>query len=227
MTIASSTESTSPSTVADLVRSNSAAVRVLQRHGIDFCCGGKRPLSDACDLAGISTADLLDEVARAGTTVTLDWSMLPLGALCDTIESRFHAPLTEEFARLQAMAARVLMVHGNKDPERLQELVDTLGTLVHALAPHLVQEETELFTAIRAGKLQNAAAQIADMEQEHEAVGGLLKQLRQLTDGYEPPVGACGTWRALYQGLGELETETHEHIHVENNVLFPAVVARA
>ena len=223
MTIA--TAPVNPTTVADLVRGHPAAVRILQRHGIDFCCGGKKPLADACEQAGVTTEALLAEVEQAGQTVTLSWSTLPPTALCDTIEARFHAPLAAELPRLQAMADRVLLVHGHKDPERLEGLADTLGALIGELVPHMASEESDLFPLIRAG--QRAAVQdwLGQIEQEHEAVGALLKRLRHLTDGFAPPPGACGTWRALYQGLAELEAETHEHIHVENNVLFPSVVA--
>ncbi len=219
--------SASTSTVADLVRTYPAAVRILQQHGIDFCCGGKRPLTEACAAAGVTTDALLDEVVRAGTTEAVDWSALPLAALCSTIVARFHAPLAGELARLQAMAERVLLVHGHKDPERLEGLVQTLDALVDELLPHLAQEEVNLFAAIQAGQLVPAAVQVPSLEHEHEAVGGILHRLRHLTDGFVPPPGACGTWRALYQGLGELEIETHEHIHVENNVLFPALLKAA
>ena len=210
----------SPMTVADLVRSHPAAIRVLQVHGIDFCCGGKKPLAEACELAGVSTQALLDEVEKAGQVVTLSWNTLPPTALCDTIESRFHAPLAQELARLQAMADRVLLVHRHKDPERLEDLAATVQTLTDELLPHLVKEEAELFPLIRQGQREAAQAWLGQIDEEHLAVGGLLKQLRHLTDGFKPPMGACGTWRALYQGLAELEAETHEHIHVENNVLF-------
>ena len=212
---------TSPSlTVAELVRAQPAAVRILQRYQIDFCCGGKKPLQQACAEVGVVTADLLAEVAAASHVVTLNWTSLPPRALCDTIEHRFHAPLADELPRLQAMAQRVLLVHGAKDPERLEGLAETVDALIAELVPHLREEEAQLFPLIRDGQRAQAAALVAQLEAAHETVGGLLKQLRHLTDGFVPPLGACGTWRALYQGLGELEAETHEHVHVENNVLF-------
>ena len=220
MTFSPASTATSPMTVADLVRSQPAAVRILQRHGSDFCCGGKKPLADACADVGVATEALLAEVNAASQTVTLSWSTLPPSALCDTLESRFHAPLAEELPRLRAMAQRVLLVHGHKDPERLEGIADAVDALIADLVPHMREEEAELFPLIRQGRRADAAALLAGLEEEHEAVGAILKQLRHLTDAFTPPPGACGTWRALYQGLGELEAETHEHIHIENNVLF-------
>ncbi len=210
-------------TVADLVRAQPAAVRVLQRHGIDFCCGGKRPLAEACALAGVPTDLLLDEVTAAGTTVTLTWAALAPAALCEAVMTRFHAPLAAELPRLLAMAERVLLVHGHKDPDRLEALATTVSALSDELQPHVIAEEAGVFALIRGGDFAAATAQVTALEAEHVAVGGLLLQLRHLTDGFTPPPGACGTWRALYQGLAELEAETHEHIHVENNILFPAI----
>lgn len=226
MSLSSPFESASVHTVADLVRAAPAAVRVLQQHGIDFCCGGKRPLADACAERGLATADVLAEVAAACHVPTIDWQSLTPAQLCAAIEARFHAPLPAELSRLLAMADRVLMVHGHKDPDRLEALRDTVAALQAELLPHLALEEEEVFAAIRAGATAQALQGIQTLEQEHEAVGALLKQSRALTDDFTPPPGACGTWRALYQGLGELEVETHEHIHVENNVLFPAIVQR-
>ena len=222
MNINPALESTALS-VADLVRAHPAAIRVLQRHGIDFCCGGKRPLTDACALAGVATATVLEEVAQASKIVTLNWTTLAPAALCDTLVARFHAPLAAELPRLQAMAARVLLVHGHKDPDRLEALAQTLDQLVAELVPHMREEEVALFAQIRAGDWAAAKEAIAQTELEHASVGQLLLQLRHLTDGFVPQPGACGTWRALYQGLAELEAETHEHIHVENNVLFAAI----
>ena len=227
MTIAHFVPSSSIHTVADLVRAAPAAVRILQQHGIDFCCGGKRPLADACAQSGVTLDALLQQVVAAGDVPTIDWQSLTPAQLCATIEARFHTSLPRELTRLLAMAERVLLVHGQKDPARLESLRDTVASLQAELIPHLALEEAEVFAAIRAGATDQALVGIQQLEHEHDAVGALLKKSRELTDDFNPPLGACGTWRALYQGLAELEAETHEHIHVENNILFQAVAQAA
>lgn len=216
---------TSQTTVAEVAATRPRSVRVFQQFGIDFCCGGRRPLAEACATAGVGVEALIAEIEAAervpgGVT---RWDQEPVTALIDHIIERFHRPLDSELPRIEAMARRVLAVHGHKDPERLGELMDTIVALRDDLLPHLQKEEMVLFPWLRSGRNGDSTAPIQVMLDEHDRVGTLLQRLRELTDGYVPPPGACGTWRALWQGLEELEAETHEHIHLENNVLFPRV----
>lgn len=217
-------------TVGAIATEHPLSTRVFARHGIDFCCGGGRPLGDLCEEKGIPLEQMLgeiDAVISEDAETPVRWDQEPLGALLDHIVSAYHEPLREELPRIEAMARKVNRVHGAKDPERLQGLLDTFLGMKADLDQHLEKEEQILFPMIRQGQGSMATGPIAVMEQEHEAVGGMLRRLRELTGDYTVPEGACNTWRALWVGLADLERALHEHIHLENNVLHPRARAEA
>lgn len=211
-------------TVGTVAAEHPLSTRVFERHGIDFCCGGGRPLGEICEEQGIALelvlAEIEAEISKA-PEAEVRWDEAPLGALLDHILSAYHEPLKEELPRLEAMARKVNRVHGEKDPERLQGLLDTYLALKADLDPHLVKEEQILFPMIRGGQGAMAAGPIEVMEHEHETVGAMLRRIRELADDYVVPEAACNTWRALWVGLADLERALHEHIHLENNVLHP------
>lgn len=212
-----------PGSVAALAAARPASIAILQRYRIDFCCGGGRPLSEACVAAGVSEAQLLGEVAERESFGKGEkrWDQAPLPELVNFIIDHHHQPLPEELTRLRAMAARVLQVHGRKDPQRLSELYSTVLALEAELLPHLQKEEELLFPWICAGRPLDAGETVQALSLEHDGVAQLLARLRDLTDDHQPPEGACMTWRALYNGLAELEADLKRHIHLENNILFP------
>lgn len=215
-------------TVGEIASALPSTVRVFQRHGIDFCCGGKMPLSVACREKGIPFSDVIGAIqalAVQPSTEDRDWEHEPLDALADHIVATYHDPLREELPRLEAMASKVALVHGAKAPHlsRLHTIVTELSADLRA---HMQKEEMVLFPAIRAvergvGAPIPLSAPIAVMEHEHDHAGALLAELRASTSGYTPPGWACGTFRALYQGLAEFESAMHVHVHLENNILFP------
>ncbi|PKN55505.1 MAG: iron-sulfur cluster repair di-iron protein [Deltaproteobacteria bacterium HGW-Deltaproteobacteria-14] len=208
-------------TVADVARRGVAATRVLQRHKIDFCCGGGRPLDEACEARGVTPEAVLAEVAaEVAEPDETDWTQAPLGALIDHIIARFHDPLREEMPRLAFLAHKVARVHEERDA-RLPALRDVYLAIANELGPHLDKEEQILFPWIRRGQGGSAGAPVRVMESEHEHVGALLVQLRKLADDYVVPDMACGSWRALLEGLELFEADLHAHIHLENNVLHP------
>jgi regulator of cell morphogenesis and NO signaling len=215
--------------IADLARECPATIRVFQHHQIDFCCGGKRPLAAACATAGIDYATLADEleaaIAGAGEAAD-DWSERTTVDLVGHVLSRFHAGLRDELARLEAMARRAGERHGEANPELL-EIANLTAGLRREMVGHLDFEERELFPRILGGDLERAAAMVEAAESEHDAVGNLLSRLRAASGGFAPPAHACNTWRGLFHGLAELERETHLHVHVENNVLFPRLATAA
>lgn len=200
------------------------ATRVFARHGIDFCCGGGVPLMQACTTRGVEVDTVIEEIntelqGTDGETET--WTNAPLDTLIDHILAVYHRPLDEELPRIEAMARKVYAVHGDKDPERLAALVQTFTALKAELEPHMMKEEQILFPMIKSGNGAMAQGPVMVMRHEHDDAGGMLKRLRELTDDYVPPAGACNTWRALWSALADLERSLHEHIHLENNVLFP------
>ncbi|MFP3940626.1 MAG: iron-sulfur cluster repair di-iron protein [Thermoanaerobaculia bacterium] len=227
--------------VAKIATRHPGTIRVFQRHGIDFCCGGKRPLAEACTEHGLDFESLREELAAemAGPVPDeKDWNEASLTELIDHIVGRYHDSLRQELPRLAAMADRVLTVHGEKYPDMLPALARTFHGLRSELESHTMKEEQILFPWVRemeglARTGAGAAAApgpsvdgpIAVMEAEHDDAAHALAELRRLTEGFQPPTGACTTFRGLYHGLAELEADTHRHIHLENNVLFPRAQA--
>ena len=214
--------------VGQLATEHPLATRVFARHGIDYCCGGGKPLEEVCVEKGLVAESILEEIRRelaAPGASEESWEEAPLGELIDHILVAYHAPLREEMPRLEMMARKVLDVHRDKDPERLSELVSVYVGLKAELDQHMMKEEQILFPMIKAGQGAMAAGPIFVMNQEHESAGGALRRLRELTDDYEVPAEACNTWRALWHGLAALEESLHLHIHLENNILFPRALA--
>jgi regulator of cell morphogenesis and NO signaling len=226
------TEST---TVGEIAASIPASVRVFQQHGVDFCCGGGKALAAVCAEKGLSFHELARAIDASadGRRDDRDWTREPLGAVIDHIVTTYHESLRQELPRLEGMAAKVARVHGGKAPFLLH-LADTLGELSADLNEHMRKEEAVLFPAIRAidgpgpaGRATWIAAPVAVMELEHDRAGELLAELRRTSGNYMPPDWACATFKALYQGLEELESSMHVHVHLENNVLFPRALNAA
>lgn len=206
------------------------ATRVFARHQIDFCCGGGRPIADVCEDMELDTATILAEIEEELTGSEPDsalWSEAPLADLIDHIEGTYHRRLDEELPRLEYMARKVLRVHGDKAPDVLPALVEIFVALKAELEDHMMKEEQILFPMIRDGRGGSASDPISVMEHEHDSAGAALRRLRELTDHYRVPEGACNTWRALWHGLAALEEDMHQHIHLENNILFPRALEAA
>ena len=216
------------SKVGQIAAEHPLATRVFARHGIDFCCGGGKPLGEVCTQRGLDAATVLAEIERelvAPSATEVRWDQAPLGELVAHILAAFHKPLEEELPRLEAMARKVVDVHRDKQPEMLPELLSVYLGLKAELEQHMAKEEQILFPMIQRGQGAMAAGPIAVMEHEHDSAGGALRRLRELTSGYEVPAEACNTWRALWHGLAALEVSLHQHIHLENNILFPRALA--
>jgi regulator of cell morphogenesis and NO signaling len=213
------------STLADLAIARPGATSVFLRHGLDFCCRGRRPLDEVCSEKGLDANAILAEIAKAETNAG-DLSELaarPIVELVDFIESHYHQRLRAELPELIAMAQKVEQVHAIK-PTCPRDLANHLQTIHGAILDHLAKEEQVLFPMIRSGSRDNAGAPIRVMEQEHEDHGRNLEHLRALTHEFIAPPEACATWKALYLRLNRLSDELMEHIHLENNVLFPRVL---
>jgi regulator of cell morphogenesis and NO signaling len=214
--------------VGRLAAEHPAATRVFDRHGIDYCCGGGRPLRAVCEAKGLDPVRLMEEIRTELQRLdgpSEDWDAAPLPGLIEHILREYHAPLREELPRLEAMARKVRDVHGAKDPAGFAKLLSVYLGLEAELEAHMLKEEQILFPLIERGQGKAAGAPISVMEHEHATAASGLRRLRELTNDYEAPAGACNTWRALWHGLAELEDSLHRHIHLENNILFPRALA--
>jgi regulator of cell morphogenesis and NO signaling len=222
---------TATRTLGDLVAEVPARAAVLDRLGLDYCCHGDRPLAVACETAGIPVDAVTAELAGLGGAAdTRDYPDDP-AALADHIEAVHHGYLHRELPELVTLAEKVAGVHGERHPE-LDDVRRLVIEVQSELDPHLQKEERVLFPAVRAlaagqgeftfGTIGNP---IRMMAAEHDRAGELLADLRSVSGGYRVPDDGCASYRSLYERLEHLEADTHRHIHLENNVLFPAALA--
>ncbi|MCL4694875.1 MAG: iron-sulfur cluster repair di-iron protein [Candidatus Hydrogenedentes bacterium] len=224
-------------TIGQLVTERPSRSRVFEKLGIDYCCGGKKTIAEVCEKKMLDPGMLLEALdAEAATDAdsAFDYGSMSLSELADHIEATHHSYLRAELPRLSRMAQRVAKVHGDND-QRLQGVSDTFDAFAAELESHMAKEENVLFPGIRqidgATKMPNlpfgsVANPIHCMEQEHDGAGSALERMRELTDGFTPPDWACNTYRALLDGLHDLELNMHQHVHKENNVLFPRAIER-
>ena len=216
-------------TLGDLVAERPARARVLERAGIDYCCHGQRTLAEAASEAGLDPQAVAAALAVVTDPSGADVDRLDPVALVEHILATHHAYLHEELPLLDALAAKVRDVHGERHPE-LAEVARITREIRLDLEPHLAKEEAVLFPAIREaaggrsefpfGSLGNP---IRVLLAEHDRAGELLEELRAATSGYVVPADGCASYASLYERLAHLESDTHRHVHLENNVLFPAV----
>jgi len=215
--------------VGHIAAEHPAATRVFHRFGIDFCCGGGKPLREACEARDVDPDTVLSairEELRDGKTDETCWVSADLNSLIDHILTAYHKPLNEELVRLDEMTKKVASVHHEKD-ERLTELRSLFVGLKAELGAHMMKEEQILFPMIRQGQGESAGGPISVMEHEHDSAGEALRKIRALTDEFQAPEEACNTWRAMLHGLEAMERELHLHIHLENNILFPRALEHA
>lgn len=226
-------------TIRDIALEAPATTRVFEEFNIDYCCGGRRSIADACAEKGLEKSLILERLGQAiaesnaRSTSNTPEHLRP-DALIEHIIAKHHIFTADEIERLTPLMAKVAMRHGDHRPELL-ELQTIFYELTASLIPHMRKEEHVLFPFIRElvtaddlglpapfphfGTVKNP---IRMMMAEHDTDGDRLRRMREITKNYTLPEGACPSFTALYAGLEELEHDLHRHIHLENNVLFPA-----
>jgi len=229
-------------TVRELAVENPSATRVFEKLGIDYCCGGTQSLEEACDKAQISVDEAIDslemaeEISRASKAMH-DWPNEPLGELARHITNTHHKYTREVIARLRPLFKKVCSVHGKNHPE-LFSMQISFERLAQELTTHMMKEEVVLFPYIV--RMEEAAIEnnpvvpapfgtvqnpIAMMEHEHDSAGLALRALRGDSDDYNAPPDACISYQTLFNALRDFEADLHQHIHLENNILFPRAIA--
>ncbi len=230
---------TTTMTVREIAIENPAAVRIFEKYGIEYCCGGQVPLAEACAAKHLDVSEVmaaLEATAALSMPQGKNWATESLAALSTHIVQTHHAYVTREVPRLNALAAKVVSRHGDTREElpKIQLKVSELG---EELITHQGKEEVVLFPYIAkleqfvsgAGTIpRNCFGTIANpigmMTSDHDHAGNLMAELRTLSHDYTPPEGACPTFRAFYAGLKEFEQDLHRHVHLENNILFPRAI---
>jgi regulator of cell morphogenesis and NO signaling len=221
-------------TVGQWVVERPARARVFETFGIDYCCGGKQPLEQACRDRHVDVQQVLKALEQSDTQPSPleDWSHATLTELADHIEATHHQYLRREFPRLDFFTEKVARNHGADKPQ-LAELRQVFLALRDELEQHMAKEEQILFPLCRrlaaaggpvASHCGSVANPIAVMVREHDDAGEALARMRELTNGYAAPEGSCNTFRAFMASLAELEADLHLHIHKENNILFPRAI---
>jgi regulator of cell morphogenesis and NO signaling len=233
---------TSEKTLRELVLENPAATHVLEKLGIDYCCGGNQSLEQACRAANLPIDHVLDsleaaELATKAEGKDRDWQQEALADLVAHITSTHHKYTRAEIARVSPLLEKVCSVHGQNHPELHSIRTNFLG-LVDELTMHMMKEEVMLFPYIVRmeesvtekqpilpppfGTVQNP---VSMMMHEHDSAGDALRAMRKASGGYAAPADACVSYQTLYKALAELEADLHQHIHLENNILFPRAIA--
>jgi len=226
-------------TVREIALEQPDSIRVFERFGIDYCCGGRKPLGEACAARNLSVDEVLSELNSAADTTSpsmMDWSQATLRQLIEHILATHHAYVKRELPRLALLAQKVVNRHGETQPH-LPAMQKALAQLDEELTHHLAKEENILFPYIAAlevaiasgGAFPDAcfgtvANPIAMMTSEHDAAAAILAEISRLSDHFTTPTGACPTYHAYYDGLREFELDLHQHIHLENNILFPRAI---
>jgi regulator of cell morphogenesis and NO signaling len=214
-------------TVGELVAERPARSRVFEELGIDYCCGGKLSLTEACARKGLDPVEVDRRLAAAAPVEPeADWRAAPLADLCAHVVAAHHDFLRRELPRLRGLLAKLAGVHGTRHPG-LREALVVFEPFADELAAHMTKEERVLFpliTRIESGDVPptpSVLRPIAVMEAEHDDAGRALAEMRRLTGGYALPADGCNTYRAAMAGLADLEADMHAHVHKENNILFP------
>jgi regulator of cell morphogenesis and NO signaling len=223
-------------TVGDIVGHDLRTAAVFARHGIDFCCGGRRSLDDACHAKGVDPGAVLRDIeALEPGDAASDMTAWPVDALADYIVERHHAYVRRQIPAITTMLGKVVAAHGERHPS-IAQIASTFASLASELMHHMDKEEQILFPYVRAmARMRRDGAQrvatpfgtvrnpIRMMEDDHQHAAADLWMLRTLSNGFTVPDGGCVTWRACFSELAAFERDLHQHVHLENNLLFPAV----
>jgi regulator of cell morphogenesis and NO signaling len=228
-------------TVRELALEFPNATRIFEKLGIDYCCGAGKSLEEACASANLSASEVLKSLRLPEQGITAggedrDWQAEPLGELVAHIVGKHHTYTRDEIERLAPLLDKVCSVHGKNHPELLH-LASSFRGLAQELSLHMMKEERVLFPYIvrmeeavvgkkpaHASPFGTVENPVAMMMHEHDSAGEALRAMRQSSSGYKPPEDACMSYGALYKALADFEADLHQHIHLENNILFPRAI---
>jgi regulator of cell morphogenesis and NO signaling len=209
---------------------------LFKKNRLDFCCGGNRPLAEAAGEQNLDIPAILDELEdlykkHNGTAENMEvWTETDSAALIDHITHKYHRELEEELKMLSPYVTKVAKVHGDRH-EELLKVYELFYELKKELLEHTAKEEAIVFPlllqldSVDEEQRSKMLSEITELEKEHDHAGSILKELREITSDFNPPMDACGTYRLVYKRLEALESHTFMHVHLENNILFPRYIA--
>lgn len=233
------TSDSSVLTIGEIVAKNHKTAEIFSKYGIDYCCGGKIGLEEACHRKGINVLQIkteLESVILLAVPESQDFNSWDLDFLCDYIVNTHHKYISAAIPVIHEYTQKVARVHGGRHPEVI-EIANIFVQVIDEINHHMMKEENILFPYIRqmaqAKKVKTHLSRspfgtvenpVRMMEHEHDIVGDLLKKISELSENYTPPADGCTTFRLSYLKLQEFENDLHQHIHLENNILFPKAV---
>jgi regulator of cell morphogenesis and NO signaling len=228
-------EITMRSTIGDIVTDDYRTAEIFEKHGIDFCCGGKIPLAEACMEKGLDIAVLTSEIAslrQEPVGRSQNYSAWELPFLADYIVNTHHAYLKENDEQIISYARKIAGVHGSRHPEVIQ-IATIFKKIARDMVGHLQEEEEVFFPALKRADAARAAGNTPDandretiryslikLHREHEDIGDAVHTIRHISKEYAIPADACNTFTVTYRKLKEFEDDLHKHVHLENNILF-------
>ncbi|NSB15434.1 iron-sulfur cluster repair di-iron protein [Clostridium beijerinckii] len=220
--------------IGEIVTKFPNAADIFKEYKIDFCCGGDRPLITAINEQGVNEAEILEKINASYEklqnklyTNNKNWVEAPFDELVDHIVNVHHGYLYENLPKISELTTKILRVHGGNHPE-LSKVHKLFHTVKMELEAHLIEEETIQYPAIKEYLRSNSEVDldkainiINQLQDEHTGAGDILKELRKVTNDYKAPSDGCNTYKLTYAKLEEMESDIFQHIHLENNILFP------
>lgn len=220
--------------LAQIVNTNHRAATVFEKYHLDFCCKGKRTLQQACTESDLKIEEVLSDLGKTiqGKSDTIQYQNMSLTQLADYIVLTHHSYVKKEMPAILGYLEKVASKHGGHHPEMIKVL-EIFAAVKEELEQHMQKEEQILFPRIKEVEQQLSdksetiinnsflLSPISVMEQEHEHAGNAMAAIRQLTNNYTPPTDACTTYRLSFAALQAFELDLHQHVHLENNILFP------
>jgi regulator of cell morphogenesis and NO signaling len=222
--------------LAEIVNNNHRAAGIFEKHLLDFCCNGKRTLQEACTANNLPIHDILSALEQTkketAYLITQPHENLSLSQLADYIVAVFHGYTKNEMPIIDGYLQKVAAKHGDRHPE-MKKVYETFIALKEEMEQHMKKEEAVLFPRIKEIEQQATSGNhlqfsmsylnspISMMEHEHDHAGQAMAEIRQLTNNYQPPSDACTTYRLSFAALEAFELNLHQHVHLENNNLFP------
>lgn len=225
--------------IGELVAKDYRTASVFKKYNIDFCCQGNRTIQEACDKRNIDSKNVLDDLdltIQSKSETSIDFQSWPLDLLADYIEKKHHRYVQDKTLEIQPYLDKICKVHGEHNPE-LFEIKKEFNASAGELASHMKKEELVLFPFIR--KMVKAKQENKDVDSahfgtvrnpiqmmmdEHTIEGNRFRRIEELSNNYTPPHYACNTYRVSFALLQEFEQDLHQHIHLENNILFPKAI---
>ena len=222
---------TTQTRISDIVKSHYQTAQVFEKHGLDFCCKGKRPLAEACEEKGFDTEqifkELQDSVKDSGGADN-HYEAWTADFLADYIVQQHHNFVRINSPLLQLHAEKVAMRHGDTHPENL-EIRELVEAVVDEMREHMEKEENIVFPMVKkiakGEPVEDFEKLINELESEHTSAGNAFERIRELSNNFMPPANACTTYKLLYAELDAFEKDLHKHVHLENNILFPKAIA--